>query len=69
MGKRSIPQLLNPDSDERVAVSHLYSDDYTHLYRRAGQGDHADADRADLYDAGGYEIHPEPATPASTGDD
>ena len=69
VGKAVDPELLNPGSDEQVAVSHLYSDDYTHLYRRAGQGSHADADRADLYDAGGYEIHPEPATPASTGDD
>ena len=69
VGKAVDPELLNPDSDEQVAVSHLYSDDYTHLYRRAGQGSHADADRADLYDAGGYEIHPEPAAPASTGDD
>ncbi len=69
VGKAVDPELLNPDSAEQVAVSHLYSDSYTHLYRRAGQGDHAEADRGDLYDAGGYEIHPEPATPASTGDD
>ncbi|MXZ91966.1 MAG: precorrin-4 C(11)-methyltransferase [Chloroflexi bacterium] len=65
VGKAVGPELLNPDSTEQVAVSHLYSDDYTHLYRRAGQGSHADADRADLYEAGGYEVQPEPATPAS----
>ena len=61
VGKAVDPELLNPDSDEQVAVSHLYSDEYTHLYRRAGQGSHADAERADLYTAGGYEVHPEPA--------
>ena len=60
VGQAVDPQLLNPDAAS-VAVSHLYSDDYTHLYRRAGQGDHAAADRADLYNAGGYEIQPEPA--------
>ena len=60
VGKAVDPQLLDPDA-ARVAVSHLYSDDYTHLYRRAGRGDHAAADRADLYNAGGYEIQPEPA--------
>lgn len=67
VGQAVNPDLLNPDSGQSVAVSHLYSDDYTHLYRRAGQGDHAAADRADLYDAGGYEIQPEPAAavPAS----
>ena len=60
VGKAVDPRLLDPDAAS-VAVSHLYSDDYTHLYRRAGQGDHAAADRADLYNAGGYEIQPEPA--------
>ena len=60
VGKAVDPQLLDPDAAS-VAVSHLYSDDYTHLYRRAGRGDHAAADRADLYNAGGYEIQPEPA--------
>ena len=66
VGKAVDPNLLDPDAGEQVAVSHLYSDEYTHLYRRAGQGSHADADRADLYEAGGYEVQPEPA---STGDD
>lgn len=60
VGKAVDPDLLDPDAGG-VAVSHLYSDDYTHLYRRAGRGDHAAADRADLYTAGGYEIQPEPA--------
>ena len=60
VGKAVDPQLLDTDAAS-VAVSHLYSDDYTHLYRRAGRGDHAAADRADLYNAGGYEIQPEPA--------
>ena len=60
VGKAVDPQLLDPDAGG-VAVSHLYSDDYTHLYRRAGRGDHAAADRADLYTAGGYEIQPAPA--------
>ena len=60
VGKAVDPQLLDPDAAS-VAVSHLYSDDYTHLYRRAGRGDHAAADRADLYTAGGYEIQPAPA--------
>lgn len=60
VGQAVDPRLLDPDAGS-VAVSHLYSDDYTHLYRRAGQGDHAAADRADLYNAGGYEIQPEPA--------
>ena len=66
VGKAVDPQLLNPDADASVAVSHLYSDDYTHLYRRAGQGAHAAADRADLYTAGGYEVQPEPAAAASS---
>ena len=69
VGKAVDPNLLDPDSDEQVAVSHLYSDEYTHLYRRAGQGDHAAADRVELYEAGGYEIQPEPAVHTSTGDD
>jgi precorrin-4/cobalt-precorrin-4 C11-methyltransferase len=69
VGKAVDPDLLDPESDERVAVSHLYSDEYTHLYRRAGQGDHAAADRADLYEAGGYEVQPERAVHTSTGDD
>ena len=60
VGQAVDPRLLDPDAAS-VAVSHLYSDDYTHLYRRAGRGDHAAADRADLYNAGGYEIQPEPA--------
>ena len=60
VGKAVDPELLDPDAGG-VAVSHLYSDDYTHLYRRAGRGDHAAADRADLYTAGGYEIQPAPA--------
>ena len=55
------PKLLDPDSGQQVAVSHLYSDEYTHLYRRAGRGAHADAQRAELYEAGGYEIQPEAA--------
>ncbi len=70
VGKAVDPNLLDPASDERVAVSHLYSDAYTHLYRRAGQGSHADADRAELYEAGGYEVQPEPTTPTlAAGDD
>ncbi len=69
VGKAVDPNLLDPESDERVAVSHLYSDEYTHLYRRAGQGDHAAADRTELYDAGGYEVQPERAVHTSTGDD
>ena len=69
VGKAVDPNLLDPESDERVAVSHLYSDDYTHLYRRAGQGDHAGADRTELYEAGGYEVQPERAVHTSTGDD
>ena len=67
VGQAVDPQLLDPDAAS-VAVSHLYSDDYTHLYRRAGRGDHAAADRADLYTAGGYEIQPAPAA-ASAGAD
>ena len=69
VGKAVDPNLLDPESDERVAVSHLYSDEYTHLYRRAGQGDHAAADRTDLYEAGGYEVQPERAVHTTTGDD
>lgn len=69
VGKAVDPNLLDPESDERVAVSHLYSDEYTHLYRRAGQGDHADADRTELYEAGGYEVQPERAVHTSAGDD
>ncbi len=69
VGKAVDPNLLDPKSDERVAVSHLYSDEYTHLYRRAGQGDHAAADRAELYEAGGYEVQPERAVHTSAGDD
>lgn len=69
VGKAVDPDLLDPESDERIAVSHLYSDEYTHLYRRAGQGDHAAADRTDLYEAGGYEVQPERAVHTSTGDD
>jgi precorrin-4/cobalt-precorrin-4 C11-methyltransferase len=65
VGEAVNPKLLDPDSGTKVAVSHLYSDDYTHLYRRAGSGDHADADRAELYAAGGYEVQPEAATPGS----
>lgn len=62
VGKAVDPNLLDPAAGESVAVSHLYSDEYTHLYRRAGQGSHAAADRADLYAAGGYEVQPEPAS-------
>lgn len=69
VGKAVDPNLLDPASDERVAVSHLYSDEYTHLYRRAGQGDHAAADRTELYEAGGYEVQPERAVHTSSGDD
>ena len=69
VGKAVDPNLLDPESDERVAVSHLYSDEYTHLYRRAGQGDHAAADRTELYEAGGYEVQPERAVHTSSGDD
>ena len=69
VGKAVDPNLLDPESDERVAVSHLYSDEYTHLYRRAGQGDHADANRTELYEAGGYEVQPERAVHTSSGDD
>ena len=69
VGKAVDPNLLDPESGERVAVSHLYSDEYTHLYRRAGQGDHAAADRVELYEAGGYEVQPERAVHTSTGDD
>ena len=69
VGKAVDPKLLDPEAGEQVAVSHLYSDEYTHLYRRAGQGDHADADRTDLYEAGGYEVQPERAVHTSTGDD
>ena len=69
VGKAVDPNLLDPESDERVAVSHLYSDEYTHLYRRAGQGDHADASRTELYEAGGYEVQPERAVHTSAGDD
>lgn len=61
VGKAVDPDLLNPDA-EPAAASHLYSDEYTHLYRRAGQGAHAAASRAELYSAGGYEVQPEPAT-------
>ena len=64
VGQAVNPDLLNPDADP-VAVSHLYSDAYTHLYRRAGQGAHAGANRADLYSAGGYEVQPEAPAPAS----
>ncbi len=69
VGKAVDPKLLDPEAGEKVAVSHLYSDEYTHLYRRAGQGDHADADRAELYEAGGYEVQPERAAHTSAGDD
>ncbi len=69
VGKAVDPNLLDPASDESVAVSHLYSDEYTHLYRRAGQGDHAAAERTELYEAGGYEVQPEPASPTPAGDD
>ncbi len=69
VGKAVDPNLLDPESDERVAVSHLYSDEYTHLYRRAGQGDHAAADRTELYEAGGYEVQPERAVHTSAGGD
>ncbi len=69
VGKAVDPKLLDPEAGEQVAVSHLYSDEYTHLYRRAGQGDHADADRTDLYEAGGYEVQPERAVHTSAGDD
>ena len=69
VGKAVDPNLLDPESDERVAVSHLYSNEYTHLYRRAGQGDHAAADRVELYEAGGYEVQPERAVHTSSGDD
>jgi precorrin-4/cobalt-precorrin-4 C11-methyltransferase len=69
VGQAVDPKLLDPDSGHKVAVSHLYSDAYTHLYRRAGQGSHADADRADLYTAGGYEVQPEAAVPSSGNDD
>ena len=69
VGKAVDPNLLDPASDERVAVSHLYSDEYTHLYRRAGQGDHAAADRMELYEAGGYEVQPERAVHTASGDD
>ena len=62
VGKAVDPDLLDPNAGEQVAVSHLYSNEYTHLYRRAGQGSHVDADRADLYEAGGYEVQPEPAS-------
>ena len=77
VGKAVDPELLNPDSGARVAVSHLYSDDYTHLYRRAGPGSgagadtdagvDADAERAALYAAGGYETLPEPAAALPAG--
>lgn len=69
VGKAVDPNLLDPESDERVAVSHLYSDEYTHLYRRAGQGDHAAAERTELYEDGGYEVQPERAVHTSSGDD
>ena len=69
VGKAVDPKLLDPEAGEQVAVSHLYSDEYTHLYRRAGQGDHAEADRTDLYEAGGYEVQPERAVHTSSGDD
>ena len=69
VGKAVDPKLLDPEAGEQVAVSHLYSDEYTHLYRRAGQGDHAEADRTDLYEAGGYEVQPERAVHTSTGGD
>ena len=69
VGKAVDPNLLDPESDERVAVSHLYSDEYTHLYRRAGQGDHVAADRVELYEAGGYEVQPERAVHTSAGND
>ncbi len=69
VGKAVDPNLLDPASDESVAVSHLYSDEYTHLYRRAGQGDHAAAERTELYEAGGYEVQPEPASSTPAGDD
>jgi precorrin-4/cobalt-precorrin-4 C11-methyltransferase len=69
VGKAVDPKLLDPNVGEQVAVSHLYSDEYTHLYRRAGQGSHAAADRAELYEAGGYEVQPEPAAPTPAGDD
>ena len=69
VGKAVDPNLLDPEAGEQVAVSHLYSDEYTHLYRRAGQGDHAAADRTELYEAGGYEVQPERAVHTSAGDD
>ena len=69
VGKAVDPKLLDPEAGEQVAVSHLYSDEYTHLYRRAGQGDHAEADRTDLYEAGGYEVQPERAVHTSSGGD
>ncbi len=69
VGKAVDPNLLDPEAGEQVAVSHLYSDEYTHLYRRAGQGDHAAADRTELYEAGGYEVQPERAVHTWTGDD
>ena len=69
VGKAVDPNLLDPESEERVAVSHLYSDEYTHLYRRAGQGDHVAADRTELYEAGGYEVQPERAVHTSAGGD
>ncbi len=69
VGKAVDPNLLNPDSAQPVAVSHLYSDEYTHLYRRAGQGSHAHANRSDLYHAGGYEVQPQPAASTSPGRD
>ena len=69
VGKAVDPNLLDPEGGEQVAVSHLYSDEYTHLYRRAGQGDHVAADRTELYEAGGYEVQPERAVHTSTGDD
>ena len=69
VGKAVDPNLLDPEAGEQVAVSHLYSDEYTHLYRRAGQGDHVAADRTELYEAGGYEVQPERAVHTSTGDD
>ena len=69
VGKAVDPNLLDPEAGEQVAVSHLYSDEYTHLYRRAGQGDHVAADRTELYEAGGYEVQPERAVHTSSGDD
>ncbi|CAI8041401.1 Cobalt-precorrin-4 C(11)-methyltransferase [Geodia barretti] len=63
VGQAVNPSLLDPNSGEKVAVSHLYSDEYTHLYRRAGHGDHADADRADLYAPEAMRFNRKPSHP------